>query len=124
VPLVLDLRIAHDRFGSSSDPSLHGNLHYPHNIDRSLIEVMVIKYGNIALTTTIALLTVYHLCLLLLVHRLHSEFARLLFLQAHRETERFFATSRVQLPQTDRGLFHFRRAAFAQQLKSRDGLAS
>ena len=25
VPLVLDLRIVHDRFGSSSDPSLNGN---------------------------------------------------------------------------------------------------
>jgi hypothetical protein len=29
VPLVLDLRIAHDRFGSSSDPILNGQLHYP-----------------------------------------------------------------------------------------------
>ncbi len=38
VPLVLDLHIDHDRFGSSSDPSLNGNLHYPHNIARSLIE--------------------------------------------------------------------------------------
>jgi hypothetical protein len=38
VPLVLDPRIAHDRFGSSSDPSLNGNLHYPNNIDESLIE--------------------------------------------------------------------------------------
>ena len=38
VPLVLDLRIAHDRFGTSSDPSLNGNLHYPNNIDRSLNE--------------------------------------------------------------------------------------
>jgi hypothetical protein len=38
VPLVLDLRITHDRFGSSSDPSLNGNLHYPNNIDRSLNE--------------------------------------------------------------------------------------
>jgi hypothetical protein len=38
VSLVLDLRIDHDRFESSSDPSLNGNLHYPHNIDRSLIE--------------------------------------------------------------------------------------
>jgi hypothetical protein len=32
VPLVLDLRNAHDRFGSSSDPSLNGHLHYPNNI--------------------------------------------------------------------------------------------
>jgi hypothetical protein len=38
VPLVRDLRITHDRFGSSSDPSLNGNLHYPHNIDKSLNE--------------------------------------------------------------------------------------
>ena len=29
VPLVLDLRITHERFGSSSDPSLNGNLHCP-----------------------------------------------------------------------------------------------
>jgi hypothetical protein len=29
VPLVLDLRIAHDHFGSSSDPILNGQLHYP-----------------------------------------------------------------------------------------------
>jgi hypothetical protein len=29
VPLVLDLHIAHDRFGSSSDPILNGQLHYP-----------------------------------------------------------------------------------------------
>ncbi len=29
VPLVLDLRIAHDRFGSSSDPILNDQLHYP-----------------------------------------------------------------------------------------------
>ena len=28
VPLVLDLRIAHDGYGSSSDPSLNGHLHY------------------------------------------------------------------------------------------------
>ncbi len=38
VPLVLDLRIAHGRWGSSSDPSLHGNLSYLNDIDRSLIE--------------------------------------------------------------------------------------
>jgi hypothetical protein len=36
VPLVLDLRIAHDRFGGSSDPSLNGHLHYPNDIDTSL----------------------------------------------------------------------------------------
>ena len=53
--------------------------------------------------------------------RLHSEFVRLLFLQAHRENDRFFAASGVQLAQFDRGHFHFRRAAFSNQLKSRVG---
>ena len=53
--------------------------------------------------------------------RLHSEFVRLLFLQAHRETDRFFAASGVQLAQSDRGQFHFRRAAFSSQLKSKVG---
>ena len=55
--------------------------------------------------------------------RLQSEFIRILFLQAHRETDRFFAPSGVQLPQTDRDMFHFLRAAFCQQLKSKVGLA-
>jgi len=30
---MLDLRIAHDRVGSSSDPNLNGKLHYPIDID-------------------------------------------------------------------------------------------
>jgi hypothetical protein len=43
VPLVLDLRIAHDHFGRSSDPNLNGHLHYPNDIDRSLNEVATDK---------------------------------------------------------------------------------
>jgi hypothetical protein len=55
--------------------------------------------------------------------KLHSEFVRLLFLQTHRETDRWFAASGVQLAQTDRDQFHFHRAAFSQQLKRKVGLA-
>jgi len=56
--------------------------------------------------------------------RLHIEFIRLLFLQAHREPDRLFAASGVQLAQTNpSGQFHFRRAAFSAQLKSKVGLA-
>ena len=54
--------------------------------------------------------------------RLHSEFVRLLFLQSHRETDRFFAASGVQLSQSTSGFFHFRRAAFSSMLKSRVGI--
>jgi hypothetical protein len=93
VPLVLDLRIAHDRFGSSSDPSLHGT--NPPNT--------VLFMTGIGST----------------YERLHSEFVRLLFLQVHRETDRFVAASGVQLVQSDCDQFHFRCATFAQQLKSR-----
>ncbi len=53
--------------------------------------------------------------------RLHSEFVQLLFLQAHRETDRFFATSGVQLVQPNSGLFHFLRVVFSPQVKAKVG---
>jgi hypothetical protein len=54
--------------------------------------------------------------------RLHSEFIRLLFLQAHRETDRFFTASGVHPAQsTSGGLFHFRCAVFLAQLKGKVG---
>ena len=124
VSLVLDLHIPHDRFGSSSDPNLNGKLHYPNpnDIDRSLNESAADKirkyradYNNnppndISFMSAIASTS----------GRLHSEFIRLLFLQSHRETDRFFAASGVQLSQsTSGGFFHFRRAAFSSMLKSR-----
>jgi hypothetical protein len=36
VSLVVELRIGHDRWGSTSDPTLNGNVHYPNDVDRSL----------------------------------------------------------------------------------------
>jgi hypothetical protein len=45
----------------------------------------------------------------------------LLFLQAHRETDLFFLASGVHLPQSNRGQFHYHRAAFSSQLKSKCG---
>jgi hypothetical protein len=50
--------------------------------------------------------------------RLHCELVRLFFLQAHQETDRFLAASGVQLAQST---FHYRRAAFSSQLKSKVG---
>ncbi len=43
VPLVLDLRITHERFGSSSDPSINGHVHYPNDLDRPLNEAAADK---------------------------------------------------------------------------------
>jgi hypothetical protein len=36
VSVVLDLRVAHDRVGSSAAPALNGHLRYPNNLDQSL----------------------------------------------------------------------------------------
>ena len=98
VPLVLDLRIAHDRFGSSSDPSINGHLHYPNDIDRSLNESVTDKIGkyrtdyNNNPPNVISFMPAISTS-----GRLHSEFVCLLFLQAHRETGRFFVASEIQL---------------------------
>jgi hypothetical protein len=46
---------------------------------------------------------------------------RLIFLHAHRETDRFFAASGVQLAQSTSGLYHYKRAEFSSQLKSKVG---
>ncbi len=77
--------------------------------------------------------------------RLHSDFIRILFLQTHGETDRFFATSGVHFFSTsgfwiwmktlfrplldhhdrgtsqehDRGVFHYHRVVFSSQLKSK-----
>ncbi len=111
MPLVLDLRITHDRVGSSTDPTLNGHLRYPNNLDQSLNDAAADKirkyrpdYNNrppsvVSFMSAIASTS----------GRLHSEFVRLLFLQAHRETDRFFAASGVQSAQsTSGGFFHFR----------------
>ncbi len=99
VPLVLDLRITHDRWGSSSDPSINGHLHYPNDIDRSLNEAASDKirkyradYNNNP-PSSVAFMPIIDSA----SGRLHSEFVRLLFLQADRETDRFFVVSGVQL---------------------------
>jgi hypothetical protein len=81
----------------------------------------LIKYGNIALTIITILEAQSPLCLLFLVRLGGYIVNSLLFLQAHRETDRFFATSGVQLAQQNRGLFHFRRAAFSANLKAKVG---
>ena len=117
VPLVLDLRIAHERWESSTDPTLNGHLHYPNDLDKPLNEAAADKirkyradYNNnppnaISFIPAIASTS----------GRLHSEFVRILFLQAHRETDRFFTPSGVQLEQIDRVHFHFRRTAFRRK---------
>ncbi len=105
VPLVMDLRITHDRVGSSTDPTLNGHLKYPNNLNQSLNDATAEKirkyradYNNrppsaVSFMPAIASTS----------DRLHGEFVRFLFLQAHRETDRFFAASGVQSAQSTSG---------------------
>ena len=99
VSLVLDLHIAHDRFGSSSDPNINGHLHYPNDLDWSLNETDPVKmrqchndYNNRP-SNSISFMSGFGST----SGSLHGELVCLLFLQDHRETDRFFAVSGVQL---------------------------
>jgi hypothetical protein len=55
---------------------------------------------------------------------MHGEFLRLLFLQAHRETEAHFTATGMPAQQNISDSFRLRCAAFYQSLKSKVGLAA
>ncbi len=101
--------------------TLNGHLRYPNNLDQSLNDAAADKirkyradYNNNP-PNTVSFMS----AMVSTSGRLHSEFVRLLLLQVHRETDRFFTASGIQIAQTDRGMFHYRRAAFSAQLKSK-----
>jgi hypothetical protein len=56
--------------------------------------------------------------------RMHGEFLRLLFLQAHRETEAHFTAAGMSSQNTNSEALRFKRAAFYNGLKSKVGLAA
>ncbi len=96
---MIDIRITHERFDSSSDPSLNGHLNYPNDIDKSLNEVATDKIRNYHVDyknnppKTISFMTDFPST----SGRIHSDFVCLLFLESHRETDRFFSGSGVLL---------------------------
>jgi hypothetical protein len=55
---------------------------------------------------------------------MHGEFLRVLFLQAHRETEAHFTAAGMSSQRNQSDSFRFKRAAFYQSLKSKVGLAA
>jgi hypothetical protein len=56
--------------------------------------------------------------------RMHGEFLRLIFLQAHRETETHFTDAGISSQRNKSDSFRFKRAAFYQSLKIKVGLAA
>ena len=107
VPLVMDLRITHERrgrknrWGRITNPSFGEQLHYPNpsDIDWTLTESSDDKtrnyrpdYNNRP-SNTISFMSVVAST----SGRLHCALVSLLFLQTHRETDRFLTVSGVQL---------------------------
>ena len=98
---MLNLRITHEHWGSSSDPSLNGQLHYPTDLDKiqnedpsgsdKILQYRV-DYNNrpshVIFFMPVVASTSGHL---------HCELVSFLFLQVHRETDRFLTVSGVQL---------------------------
>ena len=87
------------------------------------MRLLLLKLDSIALTIIIVPRTVSPLCLLLLV-RLGVYIMNWCAFYSYRligKLTAFFAASGVQLAQSTSGQFHFRRAAFSSQLKSKVG---
>jgi hypothetical protein len=106
VPLVLGLHIAHERWGSTSNPSLNDRLNYPRptDIGRSLNETSTDKirdyradYNNRPSDIISFMGAVSNTS-----DHLHCDLVRILFMESHRETERLFVSSRVHLAQSIR----------------------
>jgi hypothetical protein len=125
VPLVLDLRIAHDRVGSSADPSLNGHSKHPNNLDQLLNDAAndkIRKYRADYNDRTPS--AVSFMPAIASTSRQTGYIVNLSDFYIYRlirETDRFFADSGVQLAQTQCVMFHFRRAAFSAQLKAKVG---
>jgi hypothetical protein len=104
--------------------ALNGRLHY-NDIDKSLNETgndKIRKYRTDYNNPTNTI--VFMLDIVGTNGRLHSDFIRLLFLQVHRETDRFFTASGVQSAQSNLGstCFHFHHVDVLNQRKSKCGL--
>jgi hypothetical protein len=122
--LVFDLSIAHDRFGSSSHVQQNGCLSHRQDLDAPLL---IAVHRNIAAyqqqyadNQNISFLP----AIVSTSTRMHGEFLRLLFLQAHRETEAHFTAIGISSQHINTEALRFKRAAFYNGLKIKIGLAA
>ena len=121
--LVFDLSITHDRFGSSSHVQQNGCLSHPQDLDAPLriaAQRKIAAYQQQYADNNISFLP----AIVSTSTRMHGEFLRLLFLQAHRETEAHFTAAGMSSQRNQSDSFRFKRAAFYNGLKSKVGLAA
>jgi hypothetical protein len=110
--LVFDLFMTHDRFGSSSHVQQNGLLSHPQDLDAPLRLAAQRKINSYrqqyADNQNISFLP----AIVSTSTRMHGEFLRLLFLQAHRETEAHFNATGMSSQRNQSDSFRFKRAAF------------
>ena len=122
--LVFDLSMTHDRFGSSSHVQQNGLLSHPQDLDVPLSLAALRKINSYRQQYTDNQIISFLPAIVSTSTRMHSEFLRLLFLQAHRETEAHFTAAGMSSQRNQSDSFRFKRAAFYNGLKSKVGLAA
>jgi hypothetical protein len=91
--LVFDLSITHDRFESSSHVQQNGSLSHPQDFDGPM-RVAAQRKTNAYKQTYADNQNISFLpAIMSTSNRMHGVFLRLLFLQAHRETEAYFTAA-------------------------------
>jgi hypothetical protein len=116
--LIVDVALVHDFHGNVVDPSRHGQPRHP-NPDKVLIDTAVAKaQGNEYRPDYLRNHNKAFLPLVMSTSgRLHSEFARLLYILAHQRAVRFFATLHYEPCDEElcqrRGAFFFQHHAHA-----------
>jgi hypothetical protein len=122
--LVFDLSVTHDRFGSSSHVQQHGLLSHPQDLDAPLRLAAQRKINGYRQQYADNQNISFFPAIMSTSTRMHGEFLRLLFLQAHRETEAHFTAAGMSSQRNQSDSFRFKLAAFFQSLKSKVGLAA
>jgi hypothetical protein len=84
---VFDLSMTHDRFGSSSHVQQNGLLSHPQDLDAPLRLAAQRKINSYRQQYVVNQNISFLSAIVNTNTRMHGEFVRLLFLQAHRETE-------------------------------------
>ena len=123
--LVFDPSIMHDRFGSSTHVQQNGALSHPQDLDASLRLASHRKINSYRQHYADNQNISFFPAIMTTSSRMHGEFLRLLFLQAHRETTAHFIATGLPSQQTrSDNAFRFKRAAFYMGLKSKVGLVA
>jgi len=107
--LVFDLSITHHRFGSSSHVHQNGLLSHPQDLDAPLRLAAQRKINSCRQQYADKQNIPFLPAIMSTSTRMQGEFLRLLFLQAHRETEAHFTASGMSSQRNQSDSFRFKR---------------